>query len=550
MNYQDLIQKIRLGFPQPVSDSIHDSYLVHSIMRALDQVDALKSQLPILGKATKVDYSEVLDSAWSNHMTSPEHVIKEIISYFPGITNWGHPNTQLNVIPPPTMVSVIAMLLAQLYNPNLVAEETSHRISIAELEVVHLLAQIIGYDVESVAGTFTFGGTGTVLYALKIAIEKVSPGTIYNGVKEDLCILVSDCSHWCSKTGAGWLGIGMTNVISVPTNEHNEMLISELEKNFRAAVSNGKKIAAIVATAGTTDACAIDAIDKIVSLRDKLVQELKLDYIPHVHADAVIGWAWSVFNHYDGEKNPLHFGARTLHALESMQHRIQHLKLADSVGIDFHKTGFAPYTSSLILFKNKQDLNLLVRDKSIMPYLFHFDHYHPGSYTLEASRSAAGTLAALANIKYFGLQGMQALLGYLTEMAQILRENLEAHQSIVVLNKNNYGSNSLFRVYPPYINAEEAYALEYEDESYREQLQQYNDYNRKIAAYLHEQALQGKGPITSLTSCYRKTRYGEPIVAIKSYIMSPFVNAHSAEVIVANVFKAREVLEHAIKEKV
>ncbi|HHZ83241.1 MAG TPA: hypothetical protein EYN18_03670 [Nitrospirales bacterium] len=32
--YRDLLTNIRLAFPQPTSDPIHDSYFVHSIMRA------------------------------------------------------------------------------------------------------------------------------------------------------------------------------------------------------------------------------------------------------------------------------------------------------------------------------------------------------------------------------------------------------------------------------------------------------------------------------------------------------------------------------------
>ena len=45
------------GFPQPVSDPVHDGYVVFSILRALDQVDALKSQAPILGQPTEPDYA-------------------------------------------------------------------------------------------------------------------------------------------------------------------------------------------------------------------------------------------------------------------------------------------------------------------------------------------------------------------------------------------------------------------------------------------------------------------------------------------------------------
>ncbi len=55
--YRDLLQRIRLAFPQPTSDRVHDSYFVHSIMRALDQVDALKGELPILGEPATMDYA-------------------------------------------------------------------------------------------------------------------------------------------------------------------------------------------------------------------------------------------------------------------------------------------------------------------------------------------------------------------------------------------------------------------------------------------------------------------------------------------------------------
>jgi hypothetical protein len=55
--YREKLDKIRLAFPQPVSDRVHDSYFVHSIMRALDLVDGLKSELPVLGPREPLDYA-------------------------------------------------------------------------------------------------------------------------------------------------------------------------------------------------------------------------------------------------------------------------------------------------------------------------------------------------------------------------------------------------------------------------------------------------------------------------------------------------------------
>src|SRR5205823_4803384 len=99
----------------------------------------------------------------------------------------------------------------------------------------------------------------------------------------------------------------------------------------------------------------------IVALRDALADEFRLPYRPHVHADAAIGWAWAVFNDYPIEENPLGFRRRTVRALAGACRRVRHLPLADSVGVDFHKTGFAPYVSSLVLVQDKRDFNLLSR---------------------------------------------------------------------------------------------------------------------------------------------------------------------------------------------
>ena len=46
--------------------------------------------------------------------------------------------------------------------------------------------------------------------------------------------------------------------------------------------------------------------------------------------------------------------------------------------------------------------------------------------------------------------------------------------------------------------------------------------------------------LISLTDCYRHTSYGEPIVALKSFILSPFVDEENVEVVVEKVLEARE----------
>src|SRR5206468_5193531 len=132
------------------------------------------------------------------------------------------------------------------------------------------------------------------------------------------------------------------SLVTIPTDAKNEMDLRELERQAREALQGGKRIAAFLATMGTTDAFGLDDLQGIVALRDALVEEFHLPYRPHVHADAVIGWAWSVFNDYDTEVNALGFRRRTLRALAGACRRLRPLRLADSLGVDFHKPGFTP----------------------------------------------------------------------------------------------------------------------------------------------------------------------------------------------------------------
>jgi len=538
--YRDILESLRQGFPQPVSNRVHDAYFVFTIMQALGEIDDMKSEIPILGKPRVLDYDEARKARIASAHSTVEEVARELVAQFEGLPIYAHPKTQVNVVPPPSIASIIGALLPTIYNPNLVTDDTSHGIGVAEEKVAVMTAALLGYDPERSAGVFTFGGTGTTLYGVKIGLEKAFPDTMEHGVREGAVMFSSGQSHYARLNVAGWLGIGEENALQVPTHLTNDMRTDLLDAQAREAIAQGKRIAAIVATMGTTDAFGIDDLSAIVHVRDRLVEELGLDYRPHVHADAVIGWAWSVFNDYDFEQNRLGFRARTVRALAGAGRRIRALSMADSVGVDFHKTGFAPYTSSLFLLRDRNDLRHLARGREEMPYLFQSGERHPGLFTLETSRSGSGIMSALANLLWFGKDGLRALLGHLVEMAELLREHFEGHATTTVLNSDNLGTVTLFRVYPDGVDTWTMPERERTDASLRDDLLAHNEYNRQIYRYLHDKAMSGQGVLLSMTDCYRHTDYGEPIVALKSYILSPFVDEEHIQMIVDSVLEARE----------
>ncbi len=541
--YRERLTTLRNAFPAPVSDRMHDAYFVFSIMRALDQVDAMKSAVPLLGRSQTLDYAAAEQAELGEDTRSVEAVARLLVGTLEGMPIWGHPRTQVNVVPPPSIPSIIGSLLPAIYNPNLVSDDTSYGLALTEAAVAAMTARLVGYDGATSAGVFTFGGTATTLYGVKLGIEKAFPEAMHEGVRGDGVILASAQSHYCRLNVAGWLGLGEKNVVAVPTHLDNDMRMDRLEAAAREALDGGRRIVALVATMGTTDAFGVDDLEAIVHLRDRLVDDYALDYVPHVHADAVIGWAWSVFNDYDFEQNALEFRPSTVRALAAACRRISKLSLADSVGIDFHKTGFAPYISSLFLARRREDMQRLVRGRETMPYLFQSGERHPGLFTLETSRSGSGVLAAYANLQLFGKAGLRTLLGHLVEMAESLREHLEGHRSTTVLNGDNVGTVTVFRVYPDGVDTWTVKARERTDPAARTELLRHNEYNRRIYRYLYERAMRGEGPHISMTDCYRETDYGEPIVGLKSFILSPFVDEEHVQQLVQNILDAREAVQ-------
>ena len=539
--YQQHLAALREAFPTPVSDPVHDGYVVFSLLRTLDRVDALKSQAPILGTPREPDYAAAAQASLADRSQTLEAVIPQLVHVLDGMLIFGHPRSQVNVVAHPSIASVIGSVLPSMYNPNLCSDESGRGFSEAEVRVASIVSRMIGYDPAASGGVFTFGGTGTLLYGLKIGLEKALPGAFDKGLSAPAVILCSRAGHYACASVAGWLGIGQENVIRVPALSDNSLDVEAFEVAAREQLAAGKAIAAIVATMGTTDAFGIDDLAGLRAVRDGLVNDFQLPYTPHLHADAVIGWAWSVFDDYDFAENPLGFRGRTVRALASAVSRIRYLHLADSVGIDFHKTGFAPYISSLFLLRDRADFGRVARQRESMPYLYHTGQYHPGMFTLETSRAATGVMAALANLLLLGKEGFRTLIGHAVEMAEVLRELIISRPELTILNEDNYGPVTLFRAYPPGIDTFRVKERERCDPDYLPHLRQHNELNRSIFRRVAEQALAGRGVAIGFTDNYQSSVSGEPICALKSYVLSPFADEDQMHAVVGDVLRACHV---------
>src|SRR6186997_1555748 len=154
--YQQQLAALRQAFPAPVSNPVHDGYVVFSLLRALDQVDSLKSQAPVLGTPREPDYTTAVQAQLAEESVALEAVIPQLVHVLDGMLITGHPRSQVNVVAHPSIASIIGVVLPSMYNPNLCSDESARGFSEAEVRVASMAARLVGYDPANAGGIFTF----------------------------------------------------------------------------------------------------------------------------------------------------------------------------------------------------------------------------------------------------------------------------------------------------------------------------------------------------------------------------------------------------------
>jgi len=372
----------------------------------------------VSGWHNKKDY-ESLIREYSNVPTEiPTDVTEKIKNlargYFKGAVNWRSPLLQYNVGAAVNIYASAAYAVAMDVNVYNINDGLAGNMLASERTVVEIMADLAGIDRKKIAGMFTFGGTGTNLYALKLGLSKALPETRVRGLFDKrVKVFVSEDAHFSHLRGADWLGIGTANVEVIKADTRSRRsLIKDAEEKISSAIEKRFTVPTIIINGGTTYSQTIDDIAEFVSLRDKLVEKYSLTYKPHVHVDSVIGWSWLTYNGYDFERNELDIELETLKRIKKQYEKISEIKLADSWGIDFHKgVGGCPIDSSLFMVNSVDDVFYLSRklDPSVKIHQLanEFSLFSPVDYTLETSRSGGASFSALTMFHTEGINGLR-----------------------------------------------------------------------------------------------------------------------------------------------
>ncbi len=238
-------------------------------------------------------------------------------------------------------------------------------------------------------------------------------------------------------------------------------------------------------TMGTTDTFGVDQVKPVVELRDRLCERFEVAVKPHIHVDAAIGWSMIFFLDYDFAANPLAINSATLAGIERNVSRFAELKYADSFTVDFQKWGYVPYTSSLVMIKEQDDLKAMENDPENFSY---FERDIQGQThlqsTIECSRGRAACSVPMRRSTTWG-GGYRTVLAHCLQNANYFRFRLSQLGNVKLVAQENQGPSVGFKIYnPEWVqdpDAEFAFELARSpDAAYKARLQRNTDYHRSL----------------------------------------------------------------------
>lgn len=277
-----------------------------------------------------------------------------------------HPQCVAHLHCPSLVISQAAEVLINATNQSMDSWDQSPSATIMEVKLVEWLREQVGFGAGD-AGVFTSGGTQSNLMGLMLARDaffaRQGHSVQQNGLTGDLSKLKVFCSenaHFSVQKNMALMGLGYRSVTLVKTDEFSRMDVSDLSAKLVQAKANGEQVMAIVATAGTTDAGAIDPLADIAALAAK-------EGI-WVHVDA----AWG--------------GALLLS--EKYRHYLNGLELVDSVTLDFHKQFFQTISCGAFLLKDARHYQLMRYQAAYLNSDFDEEHGVPNlvSKSLQTTR--------------------------------------------------------------------------------------------------------------------------------------------------------------------
>jgi L-2,4-diaminobutyrate decarboxylase len=314
-----------------------------------------------------------------------------------------HPRAMGHQVSPPLPAAVWTEALTAAFNQSAAVWEMSPVGTVIEARVVRWMCALAGFGDEA-GGVFTSGGTEATFVALLAARAAALPDAWAKGLgPEPPVVIHGEHAHYAVARAVGELGIGTDNMVPVPSRAHR-MDVDALGAEIDRQLGRGRRIMAVVATAGSTATGSFDDLDRVGRLCE----------------------ARGLWLHVDG--------AHGASALFSPTHRprLAGLERARSIAWDPHKMMLMPLAASVVLVRDERELEAAFSQKA--PYLFHGRGWDQGVRSFQCSRRVDATKVWVA-LQRYGAKGLGAVYDRLCETARALHASVSRRADFAALHE-------------------------------------------------------------------------------------------------------------------
>ncbi|MDG6895841.1 pyridoxal phosphate-dependent decarboxylase family protein [Volucribacter amazonae] len=345
-----------------------------------------------------------------------------------------HPHSLAHLHCPTMVASQVAEVFINATNQSMDSWDQSPVASLMEVELIRWLRQKTGYDAGD-AGVFTSGGTQSNLMGLLLARDaciakhwQTAEGKAWsvqqNGIPADALqkvkVVCSENAHFSVQKNMAMMGMGFQSVVTVPVNQQAQIDVVALEQTLQQLQNEGKIVACVVATAGTTDAGAIDPIGKIRQITDQFGAWL--------HIDAAWGGALLLSKQY--------------------RHWLEGIELADSVTLDFHKHFLQSISCGAFLLKNGENFRFIHYEAEYLNSAYDEEYGVPNlvAKSLQTTRRF-DALKLWLTIQVLGEELYSSMIEHGITLSQQVADYIQQSDELEMLLEPQFAS-VLFRVKP------------------------------------------------------------------------------------------------------
>lgn len=356
-----------------------------------------------------------------------------------------HPHSLAHLHCPTMVASQIAEVLINATNQSMDSWDQSPAGSIMEEHLIDWLRQKAGYG-EGTSGVFTSGGTQSNLMGVLLARDwaiakhwKNEDGSEWSvqrdGIPADAMkkvkVICSENAHFSVQKNMAMMGMGFQSVVTVPSNANAQMDVAALEQTLAQLKTEGKIVTCIVATAGTTDAGAIDDLKAIRKLAD--------EYQAWLHVDAAWGGALLLSKDY--------------------RHFLDGIELTDSITLDFHKHFFQTISCGAFLLKDPANYRFIDYKADYLNSEYDEEHGVPNlvAKSLQTTRRF-DALKLWFTVEALGEELYASMIDHGVKLTKEVEQYINDSASLEMLVPSQFAS-VLFRVVPEDYPAEFVDAL-------------------------------------------------------------------------------------------